>query len=244
MTVLLQFIADNASWVYVTCAFIALWYLRVVIRARRERKRAVFALEREAALQRVYNAFGVAVALLTVMGVTYFISNVLLEAVQPFMEGTASPTPAIVLPALDAQEPTPTPSPTPTQPPPTPRPRPTLRPLPPPPEPTEPPVTAPDCPNPLARLVSPGQNQTVSGVVQVVGTANTPNMQYYKLEFRPAGTSMEFAYITDQDRPADGVLGMWDTSPLPDGAYTLRLVVVDNTGNYPPPCEVTINVVH
>lgn len=243
MTVLLQFIADNASWVYGACALIALWYLRVVLRARRERKQAVFALEREAALQKVYNALGVAIALLVVMGVTYFISNVLLEAIKPLAEETMSPTPLIVLPMTPTEEPTPTPSPTPT-PRPTPRSRPTLRPLPPPPEPTKPPIVAPDCPNPLARLVSPGQNQTVSGVVQVMGTANMPNMQYYKLEFRPAGTNIEFAYITGQNQPADGLLGVWDTSPLPDGAYTLRLVVVDHTGNYPPPCEVTVNVVH
>ena len=70
MTVLLQFIADNAAWVYGTCALIALWYLRVVWRARRERKQAVFALEREAALQRVYKALEVALALLALMGIT------------------------------------------------------------------------------------------------------------------------------------------------------------------------------
>ena len=77
-----------------------------------------------------------------------------------------------------------------------------------------------------------------------MGTANIPNMQYYKLEFRPAGSSAEFSYITGQKHPANGLLGIWDTSPLPDGAYTLRLVVVDNTGNYPPPCAVTVHVAH
>ncbi len=246
MTVLLQFIADNAAWVYGMCALIALWYLRVVIRARRERKQAVFALEREAALQRVYNALGVALTLLALMGATYFISNVLLEAVKPLAEEATSPTPVILLPELGTPggDGTPTPTPTPT-PRPTPRPRPTLRPIPPPPPtPTKPLVVAPDCPNPQARLVSPGQNQVVKGAVQVIGTANTPNMQYYKLEFRPAGSNMEFAYITGQDKPADGPLGIWDTSPLPDGVYTLRLVVVDHTGNYPPPCEVTVTVTH
>jgi len=246
MTVLLQFIADNAAWVYTACALIALWYLRVVIRARRERKQAVFALERETALQRVYNALGVAIALLATMGITYFISNTLLETIKPLTREPLPSTPVIVLPALTAPGPTPTPEPTPTLPPPTPRPRPTLRPLPSPlPEPTQTPaIVAPNCPNPLARLVSPGENQTVSGLVQVIGTANIPNMQYYKLEIRPVSSNGDFSYVTGQTGPVDGVLGTWDTAPLANGAYTLRLVVVDHTGNYPPPCQVTVNVTH
>jgi hypothetical protein len=246
MTVLLQFIADNAAWVYAACALIALWYLRVVIRAHRERKQAVFALEREAALQRVYNALGVAIALLVTMGATYFISNTLLEAIKPLTKEPLSSTPVIVLPTLTVPGPTPTPEPTLTPPPPTPRPRPTLRPLPSPVlEPTQPPaVVAPNCPNLQARLLSPGENQVISGTVQVFGTANIPNMQYYKLEIRPAGSNGDFSYITGQPGPTDGVLGIWDTTPLPNGAYTLRLVVVDHTGNYPPPCQVTVNVTH
>lgn len=250
MTVLLQFIADNAAWIYGACALIALWHLRVVFRARRERKQAVFALEREAALQRVYHTLGIALALLATIGITYFISNVLLEAIKPLAEEGIRSTPTIVLPTLSAQEVelTPSPTPTPTRPLPTPRPRPTLRPLPtPPPEPTPSPapaVVAPNCPNPSARLISPGQNQTISGSVPIIGTANIPNMQYYKLEFRPAGSSADYSYIGGQNAPADGTLTVWNTAPLPDGVYTLRLVVVDHTGNYPPPCEVSVIVTH
>mgnify|MGYP001091988963 CR=1 FL=1 len=252
MTVLLQFIADNAAWIYGACALIALWYLRVVFRARRERKQAVFALEREAAVQRVYNALGIALALLATIGVTYFISNVLLEVMRPLAEEGIVFTPTIVLPTLSAQEigstPSPIPMPTPTQSLPTPRPRPTLRPLPtPPPELTSSPapmVMAPNCPNPSARLVSPGQNQMIKGSVPIIGTANIPNMQYYKLEFRPAGSSADYSYIGGQNAPADGTLTVWNTAPLPDGVYTLRLVVVDHTGNYPPPCEVSVIITH
>jgi hypothetical protein len=135
---------------------------------------------------------------------------------------------------------------TPTAAAPTPSARPTLRPLPTlAVEPTAAPapvIVVANCPNPLARLTAPGQNQTISGSIAVMGAANLPNMQYYKVEFRPAGTSAAFSYITGQPRSADGVLGVWNTAAVPDGTYTVRLVVVDETGNYPPPCEVTVTV--
>jgi hypothetical protein len=41
---------------------------------------------------------------------------------------------------------------------------------------------------------------------------------------------------------AGGVLGTFNSGSYPAGTYTLRLVVVDQTGNYPTPCQVTITV--
>jgi len=39
-----------------------------------------------------------------------------------------------------------------------------------------------------------------------------------------------------------GVLETFNSDAYPAGTYTLRLVVVDQTGNYPPPCRVTVIV--
>ncbi|MCD6289767.1 MAG: hypothetical protein J7M34_04630, partial [Anaerolineae bacterium] len=99
MTVPLQFFAEHAKWVYATCALIALWYIRVVLRARRERKQAIFSLEREAALQQVYNALAIGIVLLGVIGITYFTSSILLKAVKPLAE-INSTTPTLVLPTI------------------------------------------------------------------------------------------------------------------------------------------------
>ncbi len=41
-------------------------------------------------------------------------------------------------------------------------------------------------------------------------------------------------------RSSSGQLGAMDTAALPNGEYTLRLTVVDQTGNYLPPCDVSI----
>jgi hypothetical protein len=39
-----------------------------------------------------------------------------------------------------------------------------------------------------------------------------------------------------------GVLGNIDTTVLVNGEYTIRLTVVDQVGNFPPPCDVTVVV--
>jgi len=39
-----------------------------------------------------------------------------------------------------------------------------------------------------------------------------------------------------------GYAGALNVDNLPPGTYTIRLTVVDQTSNYPPPCQVTIEV--
>ncbi len=243
MGVLIQLVADYAPYVYGACAAVALWYLRIAILARRERRRAIFSLEREAALNRIYNGFGVAFTLLIIMGVVYFISNYLIRAVPP--PDLAETTPTATLAAFEPTlTPFPTTEPTPVLPTPTftPRPRPTPRPTPPPPTPTVPEVVPPACPNPGVRITAPGLGTTRRGAIQVFGTANIENFQYYKLEFKAINEN-DFHFILRGDSPViDGFLGTWDNSGLPAGTYLLQLLVVDRTGNYPAPCITRIVV--
>jgi hypothetical protein len=41
---------------------------------------------------------------------------------------------------------------------------------------------------------------------------------------------------------AAGELGEWDTQGLSSGDYVLRVVVVDTTGNFTRPYEVTVKI--
>ena len=239
MTIIVKLVAKYAMWLYAICAFGILIYLRAVFVAQRERAQAMFALEREAAASRGYRSAVMIVILLAVGGIIYYASSVLGPQVEAAPEPTPTPT-ALLMP-------TPTPSPgVPTE---TPSPTATRRP--PPPRPTSipevtptPEVVAPNCPNPQARLTYPGMNAVLSGAVQIFGSANIPDFDYYKFEFRQAG-SPEWAWLPSHDTPvADGLLGVWDTTALPAGTYGFRLVVVDKTGNHPPPCEVTVTIVH
>lgn len=80
--------------------------------------------------------------------------------------------------------------------------------------------------------------------VVITGTAAIANLWYYKFEYRGAGEA-EWHFIGDVKETSviSGTLFTWDTSVLLPGTYRLQLVVVDKTGNYPPPCDVDIEIV-
>lgn len=246
MSVLIQLIADYAPWIYALCGLIALWYLRETFRVRRERRQAMYTLERETALARLRGIFGVAFVLLAVIGVVYYVSTYLVEAVPtPTIEEEVkalTPTSALLWPTPTPTLLPPTPTPTVT---PTPRPRPTPRPTEPP-TPETPPVQPPACPDPRSRLTRPGVNAVLRGAVQVTGSAYREGFEYYKLEFGvgPNPRDEDLSFILRGDTPVyDGVLGTWDVSGLPPGVYTLQLKVVDYTGNWiDPPCRVQVTV--
>lgn len=244
MAIVVKLITDYAPWIYAACGLVALWYLRAAVLARRERRQAAFTLEREAALNKTYQAFAVALLLLVVIGVVYFITTWLSTAVQPLVAAVVSPTPtALLLPtATPTSAPvtaTPSPTPVPTQ---APTPRPTPTPPPVTPATRQPVVVAPSCPDRRARLVQPGVNQVVSGIVQVVGSAAADQFEYYKLEFKAAGAPGEPTFILSRTQQVvDGPLGTWNVGGLPPGSYILYLRTVDVTGNFGE-CTVQIQV--
>jgi hypothetical protein len=91
----------------------------------------------------------------------------------------------------------------------------------------------------------PTVNAVLKGVVEIRGSAYIDNFDYYKFEFRSReAPDWSFVQRFENTVPPDGVLGVWDTSALPAGAYRFRLVVVDKSGNYPKPCEVEVIIEH
>jgi hypothetical protein len=80
----------------------------------------------------------------------------------------------------------------------------------------------------------------------VRGTANITDFQYYKVEVAPGANPQDHEWgVVGQLHygPVEGgVLETFNSAAYAPGAYTLRLVVVDQTGNYPEPCRVTITV--
>lgn len=86
---------------------------------------------------------------------------------------------------------------------------------------------------PTAAITAPATGATISGKVDIVGTAAGSNFGYYKVEFK----SMSQWVLTDgiaQHTTAvtNGKLVTWDTTTIPDGTYDVRLLVTDQTGQY------------
>ncbi len=243
MTVFLQFLANNAQFIYGLCALLALYFLRAALRARRERRASIFPLEREVAVGRTMRTFGVALLLAAVMAATWLAVNRLLPRLEQ-MPATGTPAPSSVIVLIDTPTPTtapPTETPTPA---PTFTPAPTRRPTSTPPQAVTPPPprsAAPVCANPGAAITSPGVGQVVRSDTAVTGSANIDGFQFYKLEWS-AGADLWNWFAGSEFPVAGGVLGVFQAGALPPGAYTIRLVVVDQTGNYPSPCTVQVTV--
>lgn len=147
----------------------------------------------------------------------------------------AAPTPVPTDTPAPTTAPTNTPAPTegPTE---TPTETPTVTPA--------PVIAAAACADQRSVISSPGVNQVVSGAVPIAGRAVHENFDRYKLEFAPganAGGGFTF-FAGDANQIDGGVLGTLNTASLPNGAYTIQLTVIDKTGNYPPPCQVSVVV--
>lgn len=243
MAIVVDLIRQYAPWIYGACALVALWYLRVVILARRERRLSVFNLEKETALNKTVGAWGGAVGILVVMGLVYVLSTYVAVAVRPlieadqptptptvaFVRATAGPTPTLPVPEITA---TPTKRPRPTA-----RPQPTLAPdqqITP-----TPAVARPRCPDARAVISAPGVGAQITGAAVIMGTAQHENFAFYKLEYGAGANPAIWSYFGGGEQPvADGQLGA--LNPLPPGTYSIRIVVVDTSGNFPPPCQTTI----
>jgi len=107
---------------------------------------------------------------------------------------------------------------------------------------TTPPPPSGNC----SHITSPRHGSTVGSTVTVQGTANVDNFWYYKFEYRKDdGQENWITYDDLKYTPVvNGVLGEWNLKALqlPEGWYWFRVVIVDWSGNYPPPCEMRVYV--
>jgi hypothetical protein len=241
MTVFLQFWADSAPYIYGVVALVGIYFLFRAFSLRRDRRTAVFKLEREVAMARIYRLFGVAITLLIIMGATWAASNLLLPEISSMTP--AGPATPDILVLIDTPTPTPlpptaTPTVTPTR-----KPKATRKPPPRPKHTPTPDIVAPACPTAGVSITSPGVGQSLNAPVTIVGSANIASFQYYKLEWSSAAAPDQWHWFAGAENPVtNGALGSFDPALVPPGSYNLRLVVVDNTGNFPTPCVVQVLV--
>jgi hypothetical protein len=245
MDQVLAILAEYQWLIYAILGIVLLFFLRRALLARRAGARSLFKLEQEQARTRYSRSVTISAIILLLIAAVFILSNPVLPGPTPTLEPTPTETSGPLVAATLTPTPppatmTPTATATPLRPT---RPvRPTDTPIA---EVTEAPVVSvPSCPNPNVRITSPGVNQIIQGNVLVRGTANIANFQYYKVEVGPGSNPKDHEWTvvgTLHESPVSGgVLETFNSSAYPAGTYTLRLVVVDQTGNYPQPCRVTV----
>lgn len=87
----------------------------------------------------------------------------------------------------------------------------------------------------ISVISSPESNAVVSGSVPIIGSADHPSFQFYIVEYSPeplSGDQWQIVGSIGDESVIDGQLAVWNTTPIPDGSYTLRLRVVRQDGNY------------
>lgn len=85
-------------------------------------------------------------------------------------------------------------------------------------------------------IAQPAQDASVRGIVQIIGTATHPQFQRYELYYAPWPVPSDQSWIFIGDAHYNqqplGLLGIWDSRSVPDGAYALRVRVVKMDSNY------------
>jgi len=241
MTTLVKLVSEYYIWLMGACILGILFYIGRAIAAHREKSRAIFTLEKEAAASIRLRSIGMVFVLALLAAAFYFTATYLQPSLELQTENEATPTVPVLL------KPTPTPTPGPPTPTLTPRPTRTPRPTSTPEvtlSPTPKPVVLPKCPIDGDQLTYPTVNAVLKGAVEIRGSAYIEGFDYYKFEYKSEGAT-EWSFIERfEERVIDGRLGVWDTSTLTAGKYWFRLVVVKEDGNYPAPCEVPVTIEH
>jgi hypothetical protein len=79
---------------------------------------------------------------------------------------------------------------------------------------------------PIGRITSPIKDQEARGTVIIQGAAVSPVFQRYEIAYAREPESEAWTIIGGSVQPVPGgVLQSWNTRPLPDGVYTLRLQI-------------------
>jgi len=214
-------------WIYLLIGLAALFFIRKFILSWRELKDAAFGLERESAQSRLNQSATVLVLLLTMavseFVLVYFISPAIPAAsalptltINPLSTATTTVPAEMMNQGEDSMAA--------AQPPPE-------------------AVSGEGCIPDQIMISFPIGGQEVSGVVEILGTADIPNFGFYKLEIKRPEEAVWLTLQAGNQVVRDGKLGDWDTRRLTPGEYQLGMVVVDSVAQASQPCIVNILVV-
>jgi len=84
---------------------------------------------------------------------------------------------------------------------------------------------------PTVAVASPKEDAIVNKEINVKGTANDIHFKQYELEYGSGGGSSWIEIVGSTSPVSDDTLGIWYTTLVSDGSYTLRLLAEDEADN-------------
>ena len=221
----LRFFKENEVFIYLILGVIAVWQIRKFTVAWEELRQAAFGLERESAQGRLNRAASLLIFVL-LLGVVEFatVSYVVptvpgaLPLFTPTLDLLATPT--ITLASPNDEAPVETISPVT--------------------DPAEPDESG--CLPNAVMIDAPANGETVSGLVEIIGSAKIENFGFYKYEIAALNDPTWLTIAAGNQVVVTDKLGDWDTTRLIPGEYQLRLVVANGEGESTPACVVQIRV--
>jgi len=86
--------------------------------------------------------------------------------------------------------------------------------------------------DPNTRLTLPVRGQTIRGTVVIQGTAKSNNFARYEIAYAQEPDATNWIVFGGAIQAVDnGQLGVWNTRPLADGSYVVRLQVFNTDGS-------------
>ena len=224
----LRFLRAYEVWVYLLLGFGGIIYVRKFILAWQELRGAGFGLERDSAQSRLNQAASIIALILTLALIEFvmvsFVAPTVPGAVPlltPTLDLLASPSITIAAGTAEIEATTSavgiTNTPVPTS-------------------------SDNGCISGQIEITSPINGEDISGVRDIIGSADIPNFGFYKLEMKRPEEENWLTILAGNEKVIEDVLGIWNTSLLPPGYHQLSLVVTDNLGESQPRCTIQVRV--
>lgn len=104
-------------------------------------------------------------------------------------------------------------------------------------------ITTEGCIKDQIEISQPAVGESVSGEIEIKGTVNIDNFDFYKIEIARANQSLWQTIQAGTSIVENDVLvEKYDTSRLAPGGYVLQLVVNTGGGEFLPPCRIPITI--
>jgi len=227
MTAVIRFLAQLEIPIYILLGVVAVVYLRRLMISLEERRLSVFGLEKDAAQAKIAKATTVLILIGLLTMAEFIVATFLAEKLSQevaFANPTVvvTRTPTLTATTGDAPE-----GATETT---TPYPQANLEGI------------ESDCVQGVLEISEPKHMATVSGVVEIIGSVNTPAFGSYEYEFSLVGRPNWQTVAAGSEARVDKSLGFWYTNTLEPGNYMLRLNALDNQGKPQSACVIIVKV--